>query len=125
MANESSSAKRYFWYELRLKLSAICKKIKFDQWKGWIYLAPTMVLLLIFTVWPIFNTVRMSLLEGYSTMGEVGGRIYNFGIGLGYNEGWLRNQLSRHKARISDVFLMTVDDNGKTNVIKRELDNEN
>lgn len=44
---------------------------------------------------------------------------------LGYNEGWLRNQLSRHKARISDVFLMTVDDNGKTNVIKRELDNEN
>ena len=81
MANESVETKRYFWYEVRQKLSAFCKKIKFDQWKGWIYLAPTMVLLMIFTVWPIFNTVRMSLLEGYNTMGEVGGQVFNFGIG--------------------------------------------
>ncbi len=80
MANESTT-KRYFWYEVRQKLSAICKKIKFDQWKGWIYLAPTMVLLLIFTVWPIFNTIRMSLLEDYNTMGEVGGQIFNLGFG--------------------------------------------
>ena len=29
------------------------------QWKAWIYLAPALFLLLIFTVWPIFNTVRM------------------------------------------------------------------
>ena len=81
MANESVETKRYFWYEVRQKLSAFCKKIKFDQWKGWIYLAPTMVLLMIFTVWPIFNTIRMSLLEGYNTMGEVGGQVFNFGIG--------------------------------------------
>ena len=26
-------------------------------WKAWIYLLPAIVLLLIFTVWPIFNTV--------------------------------------------------------------------
>ena len=81
MANESVETKRYFWYEVRQKLSAFCKKIKFDQWKGWIYLAPTMVLLMIFTVWPIFNTIRMSLLEGYNTMGEVGGQVFDFGIG--------------------------------------------
>ena len=41
---------------------------KFDKWKGWIYLAPALVLLAIFTIWPIFNTIRMSLLEGYTTM---------------------------------------------------------
>jgi hypothetical protein len=53
--------------EVRQKLSAFCKKIKFDQWKGWLYLSPAIVLLLIFTVWPIFNTLRMSVLEGYNT----------------------------------------------------------
>ena len=38
------------------------------QWKAWLYLSPAIVLLLVFTVWPIFNTIRMSLLEGYTTM---------------------------------------------------------
>ena len=33
---------------------------KFDKWKAWIYLAPTLVLLAIFTIWPIFNTVKMA-----------------------------------------------------------------
>ena len=54
---------------------------KFDKWKGWLYLSPAIVLLLIFTVWPIFNTVRMSLLEGYTTMKEAGGYTFNFGFG--------------------------------------------
>ncbi len=81
MANESVETKKYFWYEVRKKLSAFCKKIKFDQWKGWLYLSPAIVLLLIFTVWPIFNTIRMSLLEGYTTMREVSGYSFNFGIG--------------------------------------------
>ena len=51
------------------------------QWKAWLYLAPAIVLLLIFTVWPIFNTIRMSLLEGYTTMKDVAGASFNFGIG--------------------------------------------
>ena len=51
------------------------------QWKAWLYLAPAIVLLLIFTVWPIINTVRMSFLEGYSTMSAVGGVQYSFGFG--------------------------------------------
>ena len=51
------------------------------QWKAWLYLSPAIVLLLIFTVWPIINTLRMAFLEGYSTMGAVGGITYNFGIG--------------------------------------------
>ena len=51
------------------------------QWKAWLYLAPAIVLLLVFTVWPIFNTIRMSLLEKYTTMDEVAGVAFNFGIG--------------------------------------------
>ena len=51
------------------------------QWKAWLYLAPAIVLLLVFTVWPIFNTVRMSLLEGYSGLKAAAGATFNFGIG--------------------------------------------
>ena len=51
------------------------------QWKAWLYLSPAIVLLLIFTAWPIFNTVRMSLLEGYTTMKEIKGLTFNFGLG--------------------------------------------
>ena len=51
------------------------------SWKAWIYLSPAIVLLLIFTVWPIINTLRMAFLEGYSSMSAVGGTVYSFGIG--------------------------------------------
>ncbi len=30
------------------------------QWKAWLYLLPALILLLIFTVWPIINTIRMA-----------------------------------------------------------------
>ena len=57
------------------------QKIKFEQWKAWIYLAPAVVLLLIFTVWPIINTLRMAFWEDYSIMKELGGTLTNsFGI---------------------------------------------
>ena len=51
------------------------------RWKAWLYLSPAIVLLLIFTVWPIINTVRISLLENYNSMAAVGGVQYNFGFG--------------------------------------------
>ena len=52
-----------------------------QQWKAWLYLAPAIVLLLIFTVWPIFNTIRMSLLEGYSGLKAAAGATFQFGLG--------------------------------------------
>lgn len=52
-----------------------------QSWKAWLYLSPALILTLVFTVWPIFNTVRMSLLEGYNGMAALGGAWYNFGIG--------------------------------------------
>ena len=51
-----------------------------QQWKAWLYLSPAIVLLLVFTVWPIINTVRISLLEGYSAMEAVGGKTFQFGF---------------------------------------------
>ena len=51
------------------------------QWKAWVYLAPAIVLLLVFTVWPIFNTVRMAFLEGYSGLKAAAGATFEFGIG--------------------------------------------
>lgn len=50
-------------------------------WKAWIYLAPALVLLLVFTVWPIINTVRMAFLENYSGLKAVGGATFKFGLG--------------------------------------------
>ena len=52
------------------------------QWKAWLYLSPAIVLLLVFTVWPIFNTLRMAFMEGYSSMLAVNPNIeFKFGIG--------------------------------------------
>ena len=51
------------------------QKIRFEEWKAWIYLAPAVVLLLIFTVWPIINTLRMAFWEDYSIMKELGGTL--------------------------------------------------
>ena len=53
-----------------------------QQWKAWLYLSPAIVLLLIFTVWPIINTVAMAFLEGYSGLLKAGGEA-TFRIGIG------------------------------------------
>ncbi|MBR0407725.1 MAG: sugar ABC transporter permease [Clostridia bacterium] len=53
-----------------------------QQWKAWLYLAPAIVLLLVFTVWPIINTVAMAFMENYSGLANIGGEAsFQFGIG--------------------------------------------
>lgn len=68
VAAEQPPKKKIDWDDFRRKRKAFLRKIKFDKWKAWIYLAPALVLLLIFTVWPIINTVRMAFLNGYNRM---------------------------------------------------------
>ncbi|MDE6585647.1 MAG: sugar ABC transporter permease [Clostridia bacterium] len=53
---------------------------KKNHWKAWLYLAPAIVLLLVFTVWPIINTLRMAFLEGYDMGQEIGGASFSFGF---------------------------------------------
>ncbi len=49
-----------------------------SQWKAWLYLLPAIVLLLVFTMWPIVNTVRMALLEDYSGLKATAGQSFSF-----------------------------------------------
>ena len=58
----------------------VCKKLKFDRWKAWIYLLPAIILLAIFTVWPIINTVRVAFLEDYDSLGNIGDATFSFGF---------------------------------------------
>ncbi len=51
------------------------------QWKAWLYLSPAIVLLLIFTVWPIINTVWLSFQEDYSMLAAQNGKVFEFGLG--------------------------------------------
>ena len=51
------------------------------QWKAWLYLSPAIVLLLVFTVWPIINTVWLAFQEDYSMLAAQGGKTFEFGIG--------------------------------------------
>ena len=41
-------------------MKTFLQRIKFEKWKAWIYLTPALILLLVFTIWPILNTVRMA-----------------------------------------------------------------
>jgi len=50
------------------------------QWKAWLYLSPVIILTLIFTVWPIINTVRIAFLDDYTLMDEVGGMTFSVGV---------------------------------------------
>ena len=52
-----------------------------QQWKAWVYLAPAIALLLVFTVWPIINTVRMAFLVDFNSLEAAGGRAFSFGLG--------------------------------------------
>lgn len=50
------------------------------QWKAWLYLSPAIILLLVFTVWPIINTLIMAFSEGYQAL-HPEGTVYKFGFG--------------------------------------------
>ena len=53
-----------------------------QQWKAWLYLSPAIALLLVFTVWPIINTVAMAFMEDYSGLANIGGDAsFRFGVG--------------------------------------------
>ena len=51
-----------------------------QKWKAWLYLAPAIALLLVFTVWPIIYTVRMAFLEGYRGLEAANGQTFQIGV---------------------------------------------
>ena len=53
-----------------------------QQWKAWLYLLPALILLVIFTVWPIFNTVIMAFQEDYNTLSAI--KLGRWGFDIGF-----------------------------------------
>ena len=51
-----------------------------QHWKAWLYLSPAIILLLVFTVYPIINTLYMAFANGYGMLSAAGGRKFTFGI---------------------------------------------
>ena len=69
------------------------------QWKAWLYLAPAIILLLVFTVWPIINTVSMAFQNDYNAqLAKHGYKPYylyrqKYMSGSFENVGWSRDGL--------------------------------
>ena len=59
-----------------------------NQWKAWIYLAPALILLAIFTFYPFIKTIIISFMGSYNAAGQLSG--YNPTSAYGY-EFTLRN----------------------------------
>ncbi len=54
---------------------------KKQQWKAWLYLSPALLLLAVFTIYPIINTICVAFLEGYNGMDASVGRTFTVGFG--------------------------------------------
>ena len=63
-----------------IRTKQLLNRIHYDKWKGWVYLAPCIVLLLVFTGWPIVNTLAMAFQNGYDTMEWLSGVNFTLGI---------------------------------------------
>ena len=46
---------------------------KKNQWKGWLYLAPALILLAIFTFYPFIKTIVISFMGSYDANGVLKG----------------------------------------------------
>ena len=56
-----------------------------NNWKAWLYLAPTIILLSVFTFYPLINTIFIAFLKNYDyvTQNHDGFTFDNFGVVLG------------------------------------------
>ena len=62
---------------------------KFDKWKAWLYLSPALILLAIFTVWPLINTIKMAFTVYWdptaANWDEAMEHVVSYGAWKGYN----------------------------------------
>ena len=81
-----------------------------NNWKAWLYLAPALVLLLVFTVWPIINTIRISFMvdqygDSYNGISELG-TLYTYHFS--FNNYKTVVEFYRFKDCIKTTMLLTV-----------------
>ncbi len=75
-----------------------------NNWRAWLYLAPALIILLVFTVWPIINTVRIAFLNSYNGLAERGGATFEFGF---YNFEYVVS-ISGFSRSLGNTLLITV-----------------
>lgn len=89
----------------KFSLKELLIKVRFDKWKAWLYLLPAIILLAIFTVWPIINTVRVAFLNDYNSLGSVGNETYEIGFA---NFATILNSGKEFKTALKNTLLLTV-----------------
>ena len=59
--------------------------IKKNNWKAWLYLGPVIILMAVFTFYPLISTVGIAFLKDYNylTQSSKGFTFENFGVVLG------------------------------------------
>lgn len=77
-----------------------------NQWKAWIYLAPALVLMAIFTFYPFFKTILLSFMGSWNAEGtELGGYNPTYDFGWGFT---LKNYLYSVEEAVIDWNTMQV-----------------
>lgn len=71
------------------KVSGIDDVASRNNWKAWLYLGPVLILLVVFLLYPLINTIFISFLDNYSYIdGSFDGvTLDNFGVIFGLTEG--------------------------------------
>ena len=77
-----------------------------QQWKAWLYLAPALILLAVFTVWPIINTTIMAFQEGYNEMDAL--RLGRWGFPIGFGNFTKVLKLNTFKTALSNTIILCV-----------------
>ncbi len=83
------------------------------KWKAWLFLLPAIILLLIFTVWPILNTLRMAFFEGFTMKTEIAhvqfdAPLKEYEFGLGNFDHVMVNPNSGFDSGLLNTLLLTV-----------------
>ena len=92
------------WLFIASQEDKILWGLRFKKYKGWLYLAPALIILAIFTVWPIINTIRMSFLKDYSGLAATGGATFEFGFDNFVNVA----KYKRFMSYLGNTMLLTV-----------------
>lgn len=74
--------------EKAYRVSGIDDVASKNNWKAWLYLAPVIILVVIFLLYPLINTIYIAFAENYSYINGYGTglTIDNFGVVLGLKE---------------------------------------
>lgn len=81
----------------KFKVGGVLDNEQSNNWKAWLYLAPVLVLMAIFLIYPLINTIVISFMENYNyvTGSFDGFTLNNFGALLGLSDinGYRDNRL--------------------------------